>query len=50
MGWISRGRDTVLGYEFSVGSIAAIAVSSVLGLLVNLSTFLVGGRVLLLSA
>lgn len=43
VGWLDRGKDTILGYEFSAGSVAAIAVSSVLGLLVNLSTFLVIG-------
>jgi solute carrier family 35 protein E3 len=43
VGWLDRGKDTILGYEFSAGSVAAIAVSSVLGLLVNLTTFLVRG-------
>ena len=45
MGWAPAARtaDTVLGYTFTPGSVAAIAVSSVLGLLVNLSTFLVIG-------
>ncbi|EFN55539.1 hypothetical protein CHLNCDRAFT_11965, partial [Chlorella variabilis] len=43
VGWFQRGPDTILGYAFTPGSVAAIAVSSVLGLLVNLSTFLVIG-------
>ena len=34
---------TLMGYTYSVPSIAAIAISSALGLLVNLSTFLVIG-------
>ena len=41
VGWSSRARGTILGYEFSAGSLVAIGISSVLGLLVNLSTFLV---------
>lgn len=41
MGWSSQGPGTILGYTFTPGSVVAIAISSVLGLLVNLSTFLV---------
>lgn len=41
MGWRQPGPDTLLGYRFTTGSVVAIAISSVLGLLVNLSTFLV---------
>lgn len=41
MGWSSRAAGTILGYTFTPGSVVAIAISSVLGLLVNLSTFLV---------
>ncbi len=41
MGWSSRAVGTILGYTFTPGSVVAIAISSVLGLLVNLSTFLV---------
>lgn len=44
MGWGVGGPGTLLGYQFSTGSVVAIAVSSVLGLLVNLSTFLVRRR------
>ena len=36
-------RPTLLGYKYSAVSITAIAISSVLGLLVSLSTFLVIG-------
>lgn len=43
MGWSSRAAGTILGYTFTPGSVVAIAISSVLGLLVNLSTFLVIG-------
>ena len=43
MGWSNPTPQTILGYRFTLGSVAAIAVSSVLGLLVNLSTFLVIG-------
>lgn len=43
MGWRDRGPSTLLGYVYTPGSVVAIAVSSVLGLLVNLSTFLVIG-------
>jgi solute carrier family 35, member E3 len=43
MGWLHRTPDTVLGYEYTPGSVAAILISAVLGLLVNLSTFLVIG-------
>ena len=45
MGWsgASRTKDTLLGYPYTWGAIAAIAVSACLGLLVSLSTFLVIG-------
>lgn len=41
MGWVTQGPGTILGYRFTLGSVAAIAISAMLGLLVNLSTFLV---------
>lgn len=44
MGWTDPGPHTVLGYQFSAGAVVAIAVSALLGLLVNLSTFLVRAR------
>lgn len=37
------GRPTLLGYKYTLVSVIAIAISSVLGLLVSLSTFLVIG-------
>ena len=37
------GPDTLLGYPYSMASLAAIAASSVLGLAVSLTTFLVIG-------
>lgn len=43
MGWRNPTADTVLGYRFTLGSLVAIAISAMLGLLVNLSTFLVIG-------
>jgi solute carrier family 35 protein E3 len=43
MGWVHPTATTLLGYPFTLGAIGAIAISSVLGLLVNLSTFLVIG-------
>lgn len=43
MGWVSRDQDTLLGYEYTGSALVAIAISSVLGLLVTLSTFLVIG-------
>ena len=43
MGWLDRSPDTVLGYQMTVTAGAAILVSALLGLLVNLSTFLVIG-------
>lgn len=45
VGWssASRTKDTLLGYPYTWGAIAAIAVSACLGLLVSLSTFLVIG-------
>lgn len=41
MGWANPTPQTVLGYRFTAGSVVAIGVSALLGLLVNLSTFLV---------
>ncbi len=41
MGWTDPNPQTILGYRFTLGSVVAIAVSALLGLLVNLSTFLV---------
>ena len=43
MGWTNPTPDTILGYHFTPKSVVAIAISSVLGLLVSLSTFLVSG-------
>eukprot|EP00887_Chlorella_sp_A99_P008012 scaffold12.g8012.t1 len=43
MGWRDPGPATILGYHFTPGAVVAIAISSLLGLLVNLSTFLVIG-------
>jgi solute carrier family 35 protein E3 len=43
MGWTDPTKDTILGYHYGPASISAIIVSSILGLLVNLSTFLVIG-------
>ena len=43
MGWVEPTAHTVLGYSMSPGAAAAILASAVLGLLVNLSTFLVRG-------
>ena len=43
MGWSGGDKDTVLGYPYRISSILAILVSAALGLLVNLSTFLVIG-------
>ena len=43
MGWRYATKDTILGYPYSFSSLTAILVSAVLGLLVNLSTFLVIG-------
>ncbi|GLC46340.1 hypothetical protein PLESTM_001860200 [Pleodorina starrii] len=37
------GPDTVLGYRYTPGAVAAIAISGMLGVLVSLSTFLVIG-------
>ena len=39
-----RPRNTLLNYHFTFGSVFAIAISSVLGLLVNFSTFLIIGE------
>lgn len=41
MGWAGAPPGSLLGYQYTPGAVAAIAISSVLGLLVNLSTFLV---------
>ena len=43
LGLQSRGPGTLLGYEYSLPAIVAILISSLLGLLVSLSTFLVIG-------
>ena len=45
VGWSpsARTKDTLLGYPYTWGALAAIAISAVLGLLVSLSTFLVIG-------
>jgi len=43
MGWTGADQDTILGYPYSIPSVLAILLSAVLGLLVNLSTFLVIG-------
>lgn len=42
MGWRGAPPGSLLGYVYSPGAVVAIAISAVLGLLVNLSTFLVG--------
>ncbi|KAL4522613.1 hypothetical protein Ndes2526B_g01039 [Nannochloris sp. 'desiccata'] len=43
MGWFNATEDTIIGYPYSLPSLSAIFVSAALGLLVNLSTFLVIG-------
>ncbi|GAB4823538.1 hypothetical protein N2152v2_010584 [Parachlorella kessleri] len=43
MGWSNPHPGTILGYRFTLGAVVAIAFSALLGLLVNLSTFLVIG-------
>jgi solute carrier family 35 protein E3 len=43
VGLIHRTPDTILGYNYTVGSVLAIIISAGLGLLVSLSTFLVIG-------
>ena len=43
MGWARPDADTILGYPYGPSSVAAILLSAILGLLVNLSTFLVIG-------
>jgi hypothetical protein len=43
MGWKGHPPGTLLGYSYTWGSVAAIIISSALGLLVSLSTFLVIG-------
>jgi len=43
MGWLKATEDTIIGYPYSLPSSSAIIVSAALGLLVNLSTFLVIG-------
>jgi hypothetical protein len=44
MGWKRPVSGILLGYPLTWASFGTIGVSSVLGLLVNLSTFLVGRR------
>lgn len=41
MGWAGAPPGSLLGYHYTPGAVVAITISSVLGLLVNLSTFLV---------
>lgn len=43
LGMIHKEEGTIFGYNYTFGSVAAIFISAVLGLLVNLSTFLVIG-------
>jgi hypothetical protein len=43
MGWKGHPPGTLLGYTYTWGSVLAIFISSALGLLVSLSTFLVIG-------
>ena len=43
LGIFNTHEGTILGYEYTFGSVTAILISAVLGLLVNLSTFLVIG-------
>jgi solute carrier family 35, member E3 len=43
MGWLAPEPGTLLGYTYTPGAALAIALSAALGLLVNLSTFLVIG-------
>lgn len=43
MGWSSKAEGTLLGYNYSFKSVAAILISAALGLMVSLSTFLVIG-------
>jgi solute carrier family 35, member E3 len=40
VGWKSADTGTLLGYEWTVGKLTAVLISSVLGVLVSLSTFL----------
>jgi solute carrier family 35 protein E3 len=43
LGLLNRAEDTILGYNYTPAAVGAILFSSVLGLLVSLSTFLVIG-------
>jgi len=43
MGWTYPTQNTIIGYPYGPSSISAILLSAALGLLVNLSTFLVIG-------
>jgi len=43
LGIFSKQEGTIFGYEYTLGAVTAILISAVLGLLVNLSTFLVIG-------
>ena len=43
MGWRNPHADTIFGFPYGFASLTAIFISAVLGLLVNLSTFLVIG-------
>lgn len=43
IGWRDRTKDTLMGYPYDFISVFTIFISSILGLLVNLSTFLVIG-------
>lgn len=43
VGLLAPGPDTILGFDYTPGGVAVIVVSAALGLLVNLSTFLVIG-------
>lgn len=43
MGYTNPTKDTIIGYPYNFHALAAILISAVLGLLVNLSTFLVIG-------
>lgn len=45
----SAGEDTLLSYRFTAANVTAILTSAFLGLLVNLSTFLVIGATSALS-
>ena len=43
LGLLNPSEDTILGYNYTPAAVGAIMFSSVLGLLVSLSTFLVIG-------